>query len=234
MASSALAASPGNADKAKHERRRPSSVYPFSAPVKKMNDANTGVLRKKLAACLYKHGTRAVDDYLENRGRFASIAEMIGTPPGQTTKQPFAGCLDSTGFYGRLTVIYKPETFRPLFVEEAYLSKFDNAPQLPTGAVEILSRPPVPADVEADSNSGVAAASLLAAISDCLVFKDTSGADALLRTRPFSAEERTVAISLAPAFGGCLPQGQTLKVNPQMIRALAADGLWARYARTVH
>jgi hypothetical protein len=112
--------------------------------------------------------------------------------------------------------------------EEAYLSRFDGVPRLPTDATEVLSRAPLTVDTESQANT------FLAAVADCLVYRDVHGADALVRTMPGSPEERMAAVSLTSAFGACLPKDRTLRINTQMMRSLVAEGLWARYARTVH
>lgn len=69
----------------------------------------------------------------------------------------------------------------------------------------------------------------LGAFSDCLVQQDAAGADALIRTQRGSAEENAAARALVPAMSQCLTSDQTLSLTQELIRGLAAQGLWQRY-----
>ena len=116
-------------------------------------------------------------------------------------------------------------SLRSLLAEEAYLAKFKSAAALPEGAVENSDRHYVAI------GEAKAKAEGLGAYSDCLTFRDTAGADAVMRTMPGSPEERQAARALAPVLGACLTQGQTISLTPTNIRAILADGLWNRYVR---
>ena len=68
----------------------------------------------------------------------------------------------------------------------------------------------------------------MSAYADCVVFNATTEAHALIHTDVASKEERTAINAIVPALGSCLSAGSQMKLDVASIRALVADGLWAR------
>lgn len=114
-------------------------------------------------------------------------------------------------------------SFRALLLEAAYLNDIGSVPTLD----EAGSDAPPRHYVSPSEQLGVAQGN--AAFADCVIRKDAASADALLRALPGSQWERDIAQKLAPTFGQCVPQGQTLKLTFASMRAIAADGLWTRF-----
>ncbi|MCW2387592.1 hypothetical protein M2333_000638 [Sphingobium sp. B11D3B] len=179
---------------------------------------------------MYGYRAAEIDAYLISPDYEGGWAKLAGARKGKpaSSSSVFTTCLEREAGLGDMTAQVSIPSFRLLMAEEAYLSRFEGAPRPPTDAVEVLSREPLTV------GSVPEASVVLAAVADCLVYHDLAGADALVRTVSDSPEERAGAVSLAAAVGGCLPPDQTLKLNVTMIRSLAVEGLWARYARTVH
>jgi hypothetical protein len=190
----------------------------------------TGRVRKSFARCVYGYRASDIDAYLISPNYEDGWAKLAGARKGKpsSSSSVFTTCLGREAGLGDMTGRMNIPSFRLMMAEEAYLSRFEILPQPPADAVEVLSRVPLTV------GSVPEASAVLAAVADCLVYRDLSGADALVRTMLGSSEERAAAVSLAAAVGGCLPKDQTLKLNVTMIRSLAVEGLWARYARTVH
>jgi len=113
---------------------------------------------------------------------------------------------------------------RALLVEEIYLKDNGSAPFISLDTPEGTDRQFVSSGKDLERARG------LAAFADCLVYRDVSRADALLRTEPGSSDEAEVSRALVPELSNCLMEGQTIAFSPSSIRALAADGLWARSA----
>jgi hypothetical protein len=112
-----------------------------------------------------------------------------------------------------------------MLAEEAYLAANPLPPTLPEGATETVERTFV------SKEDDFTLARALAAFGDCIVFRDTSKADTLLRTMPGSAAERSAAVALAPILGACLDEGSTISLTAASIRSFVADGLWNRFTR---
>jgi hypothetical protein len=64
--------------------------------------------------------------------------------------------------------------------------------------------------------------------SDCIVFHDPAGADAVLRTKVASEAELAAVKALVPALSSCLNAGGRLELTPDTVRRYAASGMWAR------
>lgn len=113
---------------------------------------------------------------------------------------------------------------RSKFAEALYLQSHEQSPVLAPGSIEPVQRKYISTGDELGKAQG------MAQFADCIVFADTQGADALLRTDPGSPKELAAARALAPILGKCLVEGQSLALTPTNIRSLAADGLWTRYS----
>lgn len=230
-ATSGSAAAPDAKGKAPAAEPLPAgSMYRHAETSITARDVGTARARKRFASCVYGYRASEIDAYLVGQDDADGMAKLTRAPKGKvaSSSSVFTTCLEQQGGLGDMTARVNIPSFRLMMAEEAYLSRFESAPQMPTDATEVLSRTPLTVGV--DTKASV----FLAAVADCLVYRDLRGADALVRTSPDSPEERTVAVSLAPAVGDCLPKDQTLKLNATIIRSLAVEGLWARYARTAN
>jgi hypothetical protein len=122
-----------------------------------------------------------------------------------------------------LELSVSPGRLRILLMEEDYLARN-------RGPIVADPTAPPPARNFVSTDVDLERAQAIARFSDCLVFRDATLADALLRTTPASDEERTAARALAPALGACLLQGEQMKLTPSAVRVYAVEGLWARFA----
>lgn len=192
-----------------------------------VNPREAGLERKNFARCVYGRIPDRVDRLLEN-----SDPEGIEYYAADTTQERFWQQISRDNFCGELNsaasehrqLSMSNTAFRSMMLEEAYLARFKTAaPALPEDATEVIDRRYI--------TEGSAPARALGRFADCLAFRDTAGADTLLRTMPGSDEEKQAARSLAPALGACLTRGQTLSLITANVRAFAADGLWNRFVR---
>ena len=191
-----------------------------------VNPREAGLERKNFGRCVYGRVPDRVDKLLEN-----SDPEGIEYYAADTTPERFWQTIGKDNFCGGLNsaasdhrqLTMSTTAFRSLMLEEAYLARFQQAPALPADATEAANRRYM--------TEGATSARALGQFADCLAFRDTAGADALLRTMPGSDEEKAAARAMAPTLGACLMRGQTLSLNATNVRAFAADGLWTRFAR---
>lgn len=123
-----------------------------------------------------------------------------------------------------LSMGFTPNRLRALMMEEVYLADHAAPIAIPEDASELTNRTYVSTGDARRTAEGIGN------YADCIVHRDPEGADGLLRTEPASPEEKRAAQALAPVLGACLIDGQTIEFTPSSIRALAADGLWARVA----
>ena len=229
-AGSVNAATPGVDTNAQREHSERGSMYRHSETPITATDVATSEVRKRFATCVYRLGGSDVDEYLASQDYSNGWAKLMRIRAGgmPASNSVLVRCLGREAGLDEMRGNVSTPTFRVMMAEEAYLSRFDSVPSLPSDAPEVLTR--VPLTVGTDPQ----ASTYLAAVADCLVYRNVQGADALVRTKSGSPEERVAAVSLASAFGSCLPKERTLKNNTQTMRSLAVEGLWARYARTVH
>lgn len=132
--------------------------------------------------------------------------------------------LDVNASLSKIGMSFTMNRLRALLVEEIYLEGNGPAPAISPEASMATNRQFV------STGDGLARARGLADFSDCLVYRDAVRADALLRTDPGSPDELETSRALASTLSGCLIEGQTIAFSASSIRALAADGLWARSA----
>ena len=191
-----------------------------------VNPREAGIERKNFGRCIYGRIPDRVDKLLEN-----SDPEGIEYYAADTTPERFWQSIGKDNFCGGLNsaasdhrqLTMSTTAFRSLMLEEAYLARFQQPPALPADATEVANRRYM--------TEGATSARALGQFADCLAFRDTARADALLRTMPGSDEEKAAARAMAPTLGACLMRGQTLTLNTANVRAFAADGLWTRYVR---
>lgn len=117
---------------------------------------------------------------------------------------------------------FSPSTLRGMLAEAVYLADNESAIEVSEGAPEFLP------------NRFFAAALIdpkvqaMGAFADCVVYTAPTDADALLRTRPGTGDERQVIQALVPALSNCIVEGQEMAFEIGNIRAIVADGLWSR------
>lgn len=194
----------------------------------KVDPVAAGRIRKQFGQCVYRNNLVKVERILNN-----SDPQTIDYRAAQISQPKLAealgldDCLTDqiAANQSALSVSLKSEALRGLFLEEAYLAKFSKAAPQFEGRVETISRNYV------SSGDDLRKARAFGTYSDCLIVKNPSGADAMLRTMPGSKDEVAAARALAPTLGACLVQGQQLAMTPFSIRTFAADGLWTRYIR---
>ncbi len=183
-----------------------------------------GEINKDFAECVYKRSKAAADQLLASGDPLNTPSIEWGDEDDKGSQFTGHACLGNWASLRNMSLEISPWTFRAMMAEEAYLARFRQPAVLAANAQEATGRTLQGVDLRAVG---------MMELADCITFRDTPAADALLRTTPQSAAERDAAVALAPVVSACLLEGQSFRVTPQSIRALAADGLWARYARTV-
>jgi hypothetical protein len=207
----------------------PESQLGSRIPVKPqaVDPVRAGFVRKNFGRCVFQRNPAAAEKLLMNGDPISVDMKAAGLEKGLEPTFQASTCLgnQTNGEQAAIGMSFKNTVLRSLLAEEAYLAKFKAPAVLPDGATENSGREYV------STGDARAQAEGLGAYSDCLTFRDTAGADAVLRTMPGSAEERQAARTLAPVLGACLMQGQTISLTPTNVRAILADGLWNRYVR---
>jgi hypothetical protein len=191
--------------------------------------ARVGHMIKGVARCVYQGNGRKADKLLATSDTGSLSGKEFGfRSSGQDDAFGISECMSyqTTGTELKLQLRFSLPRIRAMMAEEAYLKRFSSPPALPAGAAEDAQR------AFFSTGKDLLRARGLAAFADCVVFKNTAAADAVLRTPPGTMEERTAAKGLAPVLGPCLVQGQEIALTPIAIRAIVADGLWARYVAT--
>lgn len=190
------------------------------------NPERIGQMIKGVGRCVYQGNGRKADNLLATSDTESLSGKEFGfRSSGQDDQFGISDCMayQTIGTELKTQLQFSMIRIRAMMAEEAYLKRFGAPPALPVGAVEDAPR------TYFSTGPNLAKARSLAAFADCVVFRDTRGADAVLRTPPGTMEERKAAMALAPVLGPCLVQGQEVALTPIAIRAIVADGLWARY-----
>ncbi|PZT86052.1 MAG: hypothetical protein DI637_11350 [Citromicrobium sp.] len=180
-------------------------------------------MHKDFARCIYSRKQEAADAWLRNSD-FTTVA---------TDRLPFEmddiframslePCIEKamTVEQRKVSITFAQHMLRPLLAEEAYLALHDRPLPVRDSDPEILANRLI-----VDPNSRALAISHFA---DCLVFTDAVSTDAILRTRPTSAEEMRAIQRLVPTISKCIPEGEKVELTPRSVRSFAAEGLWAR------
>lgn len=187
-----------------------------------------GSFRKGFARCVYRRFTDKVALYLSNSDPISVDYTKAHVSADRIVRDlGMDDCLGEQMEVMQLAMSLRMvnKNLRPMLQEEDYLEHYKQAPSLPPESAEFIERSYV------SSGDDLALAKGFGAFADCVAFRDTAHADAILRTLPGSPEEAAAARSLAPTLGACLIEGQTLSLTPTNVRAFAADGLWTRYMR---
>jgi hypothetical protein len=129
-------------------------------------------------------------------------------------------CWQSTELSRRAALIIRPDTFRAMMAEAAYLAKYSSFGNSTT-VLRTL-----------DHNSFATGTDdrTFIDLADCVVVANKSDADSLLRATPGSDAERATAGAMASTIKGCT-QNAEVEVLVPTIRALAAYGLWMHYVK---
>ncbi|MDQ3246750.1 MAG: hypothetical protein M3Q52_07665 [Pseudomonadota bacterium] len=72
------------------------------------------------------------------------------------------------------------------------------------------------------SLAGLRGAIFMSALGECVVRTDPAASHALLMTEVESADERTWFKTLSPALAGCTKAGETIALNPTVVRGTIA------------
>ena len=221
----------GTVESTAHAQLQPETQTGSRIPVKPklLDPERTGQMVKPFAQCVYQRNMANASRLLENSDPVSVDFARLNSSESEITKlMKMDDCLGLQGndMETQLGLRFGSQQLRSMMQEEAYLAQHRVAPALSADAVEILPRHFISTGEALEQAKGIAV------FADCLVFADTAGSDALLRTMPGSKNERATARELAPALEACLVQGQNLSLKTSNVRILAADGLWNRYVRS--
>lgn len=172
-----------------------------------------------LASCVVQRAPARADFFLRQSDDFGS-SESIGD---FIDFLPLASCAGriASPFAAAVKATVDTRSLRNWLSEKAYLAA-NREYRAPTGEVGVAERAYF-------TREALLQAQGLGVFSDCIVKQDAQAADALVRTERGSPEERAAAKALVPAMSRCLTTAQSFKLNQQIIRGLAAQGLWQRY-----
>lgn len=185
-------------------------------------------MRKKLGICVIERNKALVAKFLANSDSVTTDYAAVGIPAQGFV---FAFKMDVCQKFNppqMAQYIAKPGILRSILLEQTYLAHEPSAPQQ---LLNDKGEPaPSPARKYVSKADQLASAASYGELADCTAQNGTALADTVLRTGAGMPEERTAAVALAPVIGQCIPAGLDIKLTPDTIRALAAEGLWQRYA----
>jgi hypothetical protein len=132
-------------------------------------------------------------------------------------------CLSRQVGYGSNALSFKFNDLmlRSILLEEAYL--LANKVQPASENKNIVARNFVTKDPELNR------ARALAMFSDCIVEKNPSLSDQILRTVRDTKEAAALTKSFSPILGECLFEGETIEFSITSIRGFIADGMYHRF-----
>jgi hypothetical protein len=193
-----------------------------------VDPGRAGMIRKDFARCIYGMAKTKATALLDNSDPItvnpaaAKIKDIERDLAMET-------CLGGAGGPDQLALGMKfsTESLRDLLAEEAYLATNRDAPLLSPAPIAL---PPIQLKYVSTGDSLMRAQGMVS-FTDCVVLKDVTHADALLRTMPGSKDEIAAARALSPALGGCLVQGQSATLSAAGIRAIMAYAMWTRFGR---
>lgn len=195
-------------------------------PVKpeKVAENRAGPIRKAFARCIYQRDRKLSELYLQYSDPVSVDYAGAGISEKTLNKKfDMEFCLGREADAGALGLRMSAPVIRAMLAEESYLAANQVAPA-PNGPSA-----PLVARRYASIGDDLPRARALAMLSDCIAREQPSGTDLLLRTVPGSVAEGRAARALGPAIGGCLTQGQTVKLTVPVIRGFVADGAWQLY-----
>ena len=181
----------------------------------------SGRLNKSMGECLYRRNQIFAERFLKHSDNFsfddavldkAATAKMIR---GSTQE-----CLEKVTT-GGVTMVFSPQAFRALLLEESYLAHVQSAPSV-KGEQGLNRRTWASPALRAQAQS-------YNSLATCVVGKDISSSDLMMRTQPGTQEEKLAMQKLAPSLGACITAGQSHRLTPTAVRSLVADGLWYNF-----
>jgi hypothetical protein len=189
-----------------------------------MSPEHSAETRKEFASCVYHLSKQKVLALLAG----SDFDTVVYPPEVRDWKVDLnlEECLGKQAMGDQYTLGMKisDPVLRDLLAEEAYLAKYSKAP---TTTQEL-----VPIEVRlAATNQNSTSTRAMAEFADCTIRHDVVGADALLRTKPASQQERKAAGTLAPAMGQCLDKTQKFSLTPASVRAFVAFAMWSRFGQ---
>ncbi len=194
------------------------------AKTEAMLAAEAAVVGKRMAGCVYRSSRR-------NVLKFMNHVDLGGST---NFNKEFVEFAESTDFstclgvqvlpFGFGSITFSLPVMRDVLAEEIYLSSHSSPPAPPPAGLVLQPR-------YVSEGANLERAKLLHSFADCAILQNLNGADAVLRTKPASSEERLAARALAPALSACLTEGQQIKLNTRSIRSLVAYAMWFRFAR---
>ncbi|MEO7248301.1 MAG: hypothetical protein ABIW31_07565 [Novosphingobium sp.] len=186
----------------------------------KIEGARRDELISNFARCIVALSLSRTDYYLRHSDPLAADPNL---DPVQFL--PLSDCLGSAAGINSLESQgrFSHVSLRSWLTEAAYIRV---NPRYAPLTVEAL---PAPSRAYFATGPEMQQAVAMGNFADCVTSRDSAGADAVLRTKRGSVEERAAARALAPVLGACVTAGQILTFNAATIRIYAAEGLWQRY-----
>ncbi|MDN3645316.1 hypothetical protein QWY75_03725 [Pontixanthobacter aestiaquae] len=184
------------------------------------------IMQKKFARCVYRRHREEADSFLQNSDYVQADLLALGLTKGELYRSFSAQhCMRLARTRGlrSFSVDMPVKVMRRILVEEAYLANAKKPLQLDQSGPEFLDRDFV-------GGQPTTQAKAMTMFGDCIVFADISKSDALLRTSPESTEESVAIQNLLPAMSACIAEGADVELTAERIRAVVAEGLYARQA----
>ena len=182
-----------------------------------LDDQKRNMAISAFSRCLVIQAAPKVDHYLRN-------SDALTSKENASKFLPLADCLgEALSDADQSKARFSLQGLRGWLAEQAYLrtnKKFvavaaDAPPSAPRQYLSI--------------NANLRVAKRVGEFSDCIVARDASGADAILRTTRGSTAEFEAAKRYAPTLSACVGGGSEVSFNSETLRAYVADGLWQRY-----
>ncbi len=182
-------------------------------------------MQKRVARCTVYRNKKLARAMLANSNTVSVDFDAIDAD-AQTLleKLDAASCISRAmkGMTYKMQMRLTYPTLRALMVEEVYLMDNDGPVQLAADAGPSV-------DARPGGLATNARATAMATLSDCIVYNDIGGSDALLRTTIASEAEQASILALEPALTACGMAGSgEVVLDPSMLRQVVADGLWVR------
>jgi len=201
---------------------------PMKTNPKSYDEGESRSVAKRFGKCLFDRRTEqsikllAVSDY--RAINYAELGESQYLLGNRVLMEQCLGRVSRSGLKG-IGMRISNMAIRASLVEAAYLDAYGDEDQAiaidPDSPEFLLNRIIVPGPTHEDARAA-------AAFADCVVYRAPAEAHAIVHAQPASRDERSAINAIVPALGACLPEGRELKLDFESIRAMVADGLWAR------
>lgn len=183
------------------------------------------IMQKKFAQCVYYRREELALRFLTSGDPFTLDYDALGMKHDDLNpRYGLDQCLSRAMRAGQseTSLVIRPTLMRTLLAEEVYLDSNPTPLALPAGSSEVLATRVFPA------SGGTDRARSVAAFADCIAYHGTIEGDTLLRTDPASPEEGEAIRALVPILSNCIVAGEEISFTATSIRAMVAEGLWAR------